>query len=85
MTDLFDTAPAKPNRPAKHNRRAKKIEISLNQDDSLSISDDGRGIPVDNHPKFKNKSALEVIMTTLHAGGKFEGKAYATKRTEISH
>ena len=145
MTDLFDTAPAKPNRPAKHNRsakpnrrakkpaptakpdytaaeievleglepvrrrpgmyiggtgsdalhhmaaeildnsmdevvagHAKKIEVSLNQDNSLSISDDGRGIPVDNHPKFKNKSALEVIMTTLHAGGKFEGKAYAT-------
>ena len=40
--------------------------------------DNGRGIPVDPHPKFKNQSALEVIMTTLHSGGKFDGKAYQT-------
>ena len=44
----------------------------------LTVRDNGRGIPVDPHPKFKNKSALEVIMTTLHAGGKFDGKAYET-------
>ncbi|HWU57050.1 MAG TPA: DNA topoisomerase IV subunit B, partial [Rhizomicrobium sp.] len=44
----------------------------------LVVRDNGRGIPVDPHPKFKNKSALEVIMTTLHAGGKFDGKAYDT-------
>ena len=46
--------------------------------DVLTIRDNGRGIPVDPHPKFKNKSALEVIMTTLHAGGKFDGKVYET-------
>jgi topoisomerase-4 subunit B len=44
----------------------------------LTITDNGRGIPVDPHPKFPGKSALEVILTTLHSGGKFEGKAYAT-------
>ena len=42
------------------------------------VRDNGRGIPVDPHPKFKNKSALEVILTTLHSGGKFDGKVYAT-------
>ncbi len=57
---------------------ADRIEISLNADGSLTISDNGRGIPVDEHPKFKGKSALEVILTTLHSGGKFSGKAYAT-------
>src|SRR3954466_5836589 len=50
---------------------ASRIEIALQPDDVLTIHDNGRGIPVDPHPKFKNKSALEVIMTTLHAGGKF--------------
>jgi topoisomerase IV subunit B len=55
---------------------ADRIEIALLADDVLCIRDNGRGIPVDPHPKFKNKSALEVIMTTLHAGGKFGGKAY---------
>ena len=45
---------------------------------TLSIRDNGRGIPVDPHPKFPDKSALEVILTTLHAGGKFSGKAYQT-------
>lgn len=54
------------------------IEVDLSADGFLTVSDNGRGIPVDPHPKFKNKSALEVIMTTLHAGGKFDGKAYDT-------
>jgi topoisomerase IV subunit B len=57
---------------------ATRIEITLGSDNRLTISDNGRGIPVDPHPKFPGKSALEVIMTTLHSGGKFEGKAYAT-------
>ncbi len=55
-----------------------RIEIELEAGDVLTIRDNGRGIPVDPHPKFKNKSALEVIMTTLHAGGKFGGKVYDT-------
>ncbi len=57
---------------------ATRIEVELYDDGYLSVSDNGRGIPIDPHPKFKKKSALEVIMTTLHSGGKFEGKAYAT-------
>ncbi len=57
---------------------ASRIEVELFDDGYLSVYDNGRGIPVDPHPKFKNKSALEVIMTTLHSGGKFEGKAYVT-------
>jgi topoisomerase IV subunit B len=57
---------------------ATRIEIVLGVGNRLTISDNGRGIPVDPHPKFPGKSALEVIMTTLHSGGKFEGKAYAT-------
>jgi topoisomerase-4 subunit B len=57
---------------------ASRIEIELKPDDVLVVRDNGRGIPVDPHPKFKNKSALEVIMTTLHAGGKFGGKVYDT-------
>ncbi len=54
------------------------ITVHLGADGFLSVSDNGRGIPIDPHPKFKSKSALEVIMTTLHAGGKFDGKAYNT-------
>ncbi len=54
------------------------IEVSLTAGNTLAIRDNGRGIPVDPHPKFKNKSALEVILTTLHSGGKFSGKSYAT-------
>ncbi len=54
------------------------LEVNLCKDNVLKIRDNGRGIPTDNHPKFKNKSALEVIMTTLHSGGKFEGKVYET-------
>jgi len=54
------------------------IEIALEADYSLIIRDNGRGIPIDEHPKYPGKSALEVIMTTLHSGGKFSGKAYET-------
>ena len=57
---------------------ASRIELELKPGNVLVVRDNGRGIPVDPHPKFKNKSALEVIMTTLHAGGKFDGKAYDT-------
>jgi topoisomerase-4 subunit B len=54
------------------------IEVWLEESGFLTVRDNGRGIPVDPHPKFKNLSALEVILTTLHSGGKFGGKAYAT-------
>ena len=54
------------------------IDVRLESDGALTVADNGRGIPVDPHPKFRAKSALEVIMTTLHAGGKFDGKAYNT-------
>jgi topoisomerase-4 subunit B len=57
---------------------ASRIEMELKPGNVLVITDNGRGIPIDPHPKFKNKTALEVIMTTLHAGGKFDGKAYET-------
>ncbi len=57
---------------------ASNIQLELKAGNVLMVRDNGRGIPVDPHPKFKNKSALEVIMTTLHAGGKFDGKAYDT-------
>ncbi len=57
---------------------ASRIEFELLPDGSLSVTDNGRGIPVDPHPKFKNKSALEVILTTLHSGGKFSGDVYKT-------
>jgi topoisomerase IV subunit B len=57
---------------------AKLIEVSLEADGTLIVKDDGRGMPVDPHPKFPGKSALEVIMTVLHSGGKFSGKAYET-------
>ncbi len=56
---------------------ANRIEISLEAGQYVTVSDNGRGIPVDPHPKFKSKSALEVILTTLHSGGKFGSKAYA--------
>ncbi|NNE58817.1 MAG: DNA topoisomerase IV subunit B [Hellea sp.] len=57
---------------------ASRIEVELHADGFLSVADNGRGIPVDPHPKYKDKSALEVIMTTLHAGGKFSSDAYET-------
>ncbi|MEQ6247362.1 DNA topoisomerase IV subunit B [Sulfitobacter sp. HNIBRBA3233] len=57
---------------------ANRIEVELHEDFSLTVRDNGRGIPIDPHPKFPDKSALEVILCTLHAGGKFSGKAYQT-------
>jgi topoisomerase IV subunit B len=54
------------------------IEVEMEANGFVSVTDNGRGIPVDPHPKFKNKSALEVIMCTLHAGGKFDSKVYET-------
>ncbi len=54
------------------------IEVELDEEGYLSVTDNGRGIPVDPHPKFRDKSALEVIMTTLHAGGKFDSNVYET-------
>ena len=57
---------------------ASRIEVELHADHSITIRDNGRGIPIDPHPKFPGKSALEVILCTLHAGGKFSGKAYET-------
>jgi len=61
---------------------ASRIEVTLEPEAGtagrLIVSDNGRGIPVDAHAKYPGKSALEVIMTTLHSGGKFEGKAYST-------
>ena len=57
---------------------ATRIEVALEAGNRLTIADNGRGIPVDEHPKYPGKSALEVILTTLHSGGKFSDKAYAT-------
>ena len=57
---------------------AQWIDVRVEADGWLSVADNGRGIPVDPHPKFPKKSALEVIMTTLHAGGKFDSGAYQT-------
>ncbi len=57
---------------------ADHIELELGPDNVVTVRDNGRGIPVDPHPKFKNKSALEVILTTLHSGGKFSNKVYET-------
>ncbi|WP_423601708.1 DNA topoisomerase IV subunit B [Sphingomonas sp. MS122] len=57
---------------------ANRIEVTLEAGNRLTISDNGRGFPIDPHPKFPDKSALEVILSMLHSGGKFSGKAYAT-------
>lgn len=57
---------------------ASNIELHLGKDNEVTVKDNGRGIPVDPHPKFPKKSALEVIMTTLHSGGKFSGQSYKT-------
>ncbi|HHN67894.1 MAG TPA: DNA topoisomerase IV subunit B [Thermopetrobacter sp.] len=57
---------------------ASVIDVALDADGVLTVTDNGRGIPVDPHPKFPGKSALEVILTTLHAGGKFDSSVYET-------
>lgn len=73
VTEVFDNAMDEA--VAGH---ATRIELTLGKDNYVKISDNGRGIPIDPHPKFPKKSALEVIMTMLHSGGKFSGKAYET-------
>ncbi|WP_454599347.1 DNA topoisomerase IV subunit B [Qipengyuania sp. SM2507] len=57
---------------------ATRIELRLDEDNRVTVADNGRGIPVAEHPKYPGKSTLEVILSTLHSGGKFSGKAYAT-------
>ncbi len=57
---------------------ANRIEFELDAEGHVTVRDNGRGIPVDAHPKFKDRSALEVVLTTLHSGGKFNGSAYRT-------
>ena len=57
---------------------ADRIDMRLEPGNFLTVRDNGRGVPVDPHPKFKHLSALEVILTTLHSGGKFGGKVYNT-------
>ena len=57
---------------------ATRIEVTLEAGNRLTVADNGRGIPTDEHPKYPGKSALEVILTMLHSGGKFSNKAYAT-------
>jgi topoisomerase-4 subunit B len=57
---------------------ANRIEVELDADWSVTVRDNGRGMPIDPHPRFPDKSALEVILCMLHAGAKFNGKAYQT-------
>jgi topoisomerase-4 subunit B len=57
---------------------ASRIDVTLDKNGFVTVRDDGRGMPIDPHPKFRNKSALEVIFTMLHSGGKFSNKAYST-------
>src|ERR1700749_4950726 len=57
---------------------ANRIEVTLEPGNRLTITDNGRGMPIDPHPKYPGKSALEVILTMLHSGGKFSNKAYQT-------
>ena len=57
---------------------ASRIEVRLDEGNRITVADNGRGMPVAEHPKYPGKSTLEVILTTLHSGGKFSGKAYAT-------
>jgi topoisomerase-4 subunit B len=57
---------------------ASRIEVNFGADGYITVTDNGRGIPVENHPKFPGRSTLEIVMTTLHAGGKFDSQAYET-------
>jgi len=57
---------------------ASRIEVHIGADGYVTVTDNGRGIPVEHHPKFPKQSTLEIVMTTLHAGGKFDSKAYET-------
>jgi topoisomerase-4 subunit B len=57
---------------------ASRIDLELGADGTVTVRDNGRGIPIDDHPKYPGKSALEVILTTLHSGGKFSNKVYQT-------
>ena len=57
---------------------AKNISLFYSKDGFITVKDDGRGIPTDFHPNYKNKRALEVVLTTLHSGGKFNNKVYQT-------
>ena len=57
---------------------AKNINFHYTKNNTITINDDGRGIPVDFHPKYKNKRAFEIVLTTLHAGGKFSDNVYKT-------
>lgn len=59
-------------------RHATRVEVSVNQDGSVTVRDNGRGIPVDPHPRYPDRCAAEVVLTVLHAGGKFSGKNYKT-------
>ena len=57
---------------------ASEVSFHYKKDGSINIKDNGRGIPIDFHPKFKNKRALEIVLSTLHAGGKFDNNSYKT-------
>jgi topoisomerase-4 subunit B len=57
---------------------ATRIEVHLGEDGYITVTDNGRGIPVENHPKYPGRSTLEIVHTVLHAGGKFDSKAYET-------
>ena len=57
---------------------ASRIEVHLGEDGYITVTDNGRGIPVENHPKYPGRSTLEIVHTVLHAGGKFDSKAYET-------
>ena len=57
---------------------ASEVSFHYKKDGSIKIKDNGRGIPIDFHPKFKNKRALEIVLSTLHAGGKFDNNSYKT-------
>ena len=57
---------------------ASEVSFHYNKNGSIKIKDNGRGIPIDFHPKFKNKRALEIVLSTLHAGGKFDSNSYKT-------